>query len=112
LADQHNNLVVDYVLYDQQWLPDLVDALHGQHVYFVGIKAPIEVVEHREKNRGTVPEGQARAYYDTVHRHGEYDLIVDASDLSAQQAADKIKAFIAENPQPTAFKKLYKELVK
>lgn len=112
MADQRNNIVVDYTLYDQKWLPDLVDALYGYRVYFVGIKAPLNVVQMREKKRGTSSQGLARAYYDTVHKHGQYDVIVDVSELSAKEAAQKIKNFVAKNPQPKAFKQLYKELIK
>lgn len=112
MAGERNNIVVDYILYDQKWLPDLVDALYGYRVYFVGVKAPLDVVQMREKKRGTSPEGHARAYYDTVHKHGEYDVIVDAAELSAKEAAQKIKDFVANNPQPKAFKRLYKKLIK
>lgn len=112
MAGQRNNIVVDYILYDQKWLPDLVDALYGYRVYFVGVKAPLNVVQKREKNRGTSPEGHARAYYDTVHKHGEYDVIVDVSTLSAKEAAEKIKDFVENNPQPKAFKRLYRDLIK
>lgn len=112
MAGQRNNIVVDYILYDQKWLPDLVDALYGYRVYFVGVKAPLNVVQMREKKRGTSPEGHARAYYDTVHKHGGYDVIVDVSDLSAKEAAEQIKDFVESNPQPKAFKRLYKELIK
>lgn len=112
MADQRNNIVVDYILYDPKWLPDLVDALYGYRVYFVGVKAPLNVVQMREKKRGTSPEGHARAYYDTVHQHGEYDVIIDVSELSPKEAAEKIKDFIVHNPQPKAFKRLFRELVK
>lgn len=111
MADEKNSLIVDYILYDQKWLPDLVDALYGYRVYFVGVKAPIDIVQKREKKRGTSPEGHARAYYDTVHKHGEYDLMVDTLQLSPKEAAEKIKEFIQQHPRPKAFKRLYKKLI-
>lgn len=112
MAREHNNIVVDYILYDQRWLPDLVDALCGYRVYFVGVKAPLDIVQKREKKRGTSPEGHARAYYDKVHKHGEYDIIIDTLELTPEKAAEKIKAFIDQKPQPKAFKRLYKKLIK
>ncbi len=112
MANEQNNVIVDYILYDQKWLPDLVDALYGYRVYFVGVKAPLDIVQKREKKRGTSPEGHARAYYNKVHNHGEYDLIVDTLELSPEEAAQKIKTFISENPHPKSFQRLYKKLIK
>lgn len=111
MANERNNIIVDYILYDQNWLPDLVDALYGYNVYFIGVKAPLDIVQKREKKSGASPEGHARAYYDTVHEHGEYDLIVDTLELSPEQAAEKIKKFVKEHPRPKAFKHLYKTLI-
>lgn len=110
-ANQRNNLIIDYILYDPSWLIDLVDALYGYRVYFVGLRAPLEVIEQREKSRGTSPIGHARAYYNTVHKHGEYDLVIDTATLSAQQAARAIKEYIEHNPEPRTFRKLYKKLI-
>ena len=108
MADERNNLIVDYILYDQEWLPDLVDKLYGYPVYFVGVKAPLDIVEKREHKRGTSPEGHARAYHDIVHKHGVYDIVVDTAEFNPQEAARIIQKFIKEHPQSKAFKKLYK----
>lgn len=108
-ASAGNNLVIDYILYDLEWLPELVACLEDHRVYFVGITTPLEVVEAREKARGTSPVGHARSHYNTVHAHNEYDLELDTSNMSAQEAALKIKEFIQHNPEPHAFKKLQKK---
>lgn len=110
LADEMNNVVVDYVLYDPDWLAHLVDTLYGYHVYLVGVKAPLDVIEQRERKRGTSPQGHGRAYYNTVHKQTEYDIIVDTSELTPQEAAQKIKEHIHDQ-QPKALGRLYKELV-
>lgn len=111
LASERNNLVIDYILYDPAWLPDLVDALYGYHVYFIGLRAPLEVIEQREKEGGRSPEGHARAYYSTVHKHGEYDLILDTAQLSVEQAAQTLKEYIEQHPEPKAFRQLYKKFI-
>jgi len=103
-----NNLVVDYILYENDWLPELIDALKGFTVYFVGVTTPLEVIEERERARGTSPVGHARSHHDTVHAHGIYDLEIDTSKVSAEEAAQIIKQFIHDNPKPQAFKKLLK----
>lgn len=101
-----NNLVIDYILYEADWLPELVTTLQNCKVYFVGITTPLAVIEQRERARGTSPAGHARSHYHTVHAHGTYDLEIDTSKIAAQDAAQIIKQFIQDNPEPTAFKKL------
>ena len=101
-----NNLVIDYILYEKEWLPELVNALKNYKVYFVGITIPLEILEGRERARGTSPVGHARSHYDIVHAHGGYDLEVDTSKMSSQEAAATIRQFMLDNPEPQAFKKL------
>jgi chloramphenicol 3-O phosphotransferase len=105
-AQVANNVIVDYILYDPQWLPDLVETLKDYKVYFVGTFIPLGVLEQREKARGTSPVGHGRSHYDVVHQPGIYDLKLDTSVLSPEESALKIREFIANNPNPTAFKQL------
>ncbi len=105
-----NNLVIDYILYERDWLSELVQALKDYKVYFVGVTIPLEVLEERERARGTSPVGHARSHYATVHAHGIYDLQVDTSKMSAQEAAKVIKQFVMNNPQPQAFRKLFDKI--
>lgn len=106
-AQAGNNLVIDYILYEKNWLPELVEKLKDYKVYFVGVTVPLAVLEERERSRGTSPIGHARSHFDTVHAHGEYDLTVDTSTISNQEAVERIKQFIKDNPNPQAFKKLH-----
>jgi chloramphenicol 3-O phosphotransferase len=105
-ADAGNNVIVDYILYDSSWLKDLITALKDYTVYFIGLHAPIEVLEAREKGRGTSPAGHARSHYDVVHQPGTYDLELDMSSLSSEQAAEKILTFVKTTPLPSAFSQL------
>jgi chloramphenicol 3-O phosphotransferase len=59
-------------------------------VYFVGVFAPLEIIEEREKLRNTSPCGHARSHYDTVHHNMKYDLEIDTSKQSAEECADQI----------------------
>lgn len=93
-AKKGNNVVVDYILYKPEWLPDLISSLKGAKVYFIGIKAPLEVLEEREKKRGTSPVGHARSHYDHVHQGMVYDLELDVSELTPDQSAKKILEFV------------------
>lgn len=108
-AKRGNNVVVDYILYKPEWLPDLVKALKNNTVYLIGIKAPLEVLEDRERRRGTSPIGHARSHYHTVHQNLIYDLELDVSNLTPEESAIKIKEYIEKNPPPNALKALVKK---
>lgn len=108
-ANRGNNVVVDYILYKPEWLQDLAHALKNNIVYIIGIKAPLDVLEERERRRGTSPIGHARSHYAAVHQDMIYDLELDVSNLTPEESALKIKEFIEKNPNPTALKTLVKE---
>ena len=105
-AHAGNNVVVDYILYKPELLTDFVNALKDEKVYLIGIQAPLEVLEQREKDRGTSPIGHARSHYDTVHIGMIYDLELDVSNLTPRESAMIIQQFIADHPDPTALKTL------
>lgn len=85
-----NNVIVDYIKYDDAWIPDLKESLQGIKVIWIGINASLASIEQREKARGTSPSGHARSHYDTVHMNMSYDLMINTDSLTANQAADLI----------------------
>ena len=89
-AHAGNNVIADYIMYDPAWMKDLKKALHDVNVIFVGVTAPLDVIEKREKDRGTSPQGHARSHYHSVHDNVAYDLIIDTSTMTPEQAAEKI----------------------
>ncbi|MCB9493134.1 MAG: hypothetical protein H6679_02565 [Epsilonproteobacteria bacterium] len=105
-----NSVIVDYIAYEHAWLDDLVRELHDCTVYFVAVKADIAVIEKREADRGISPRGHARTHYQTVHENAIYDFEVDNTELTPEQAAEQIKAFIDQTPEPQAFKMMYTRL--
>ncbi len=90
------NCIVDYIAYKQEWLDDLEQELDGIKTYWVKVTLPLEVLEQRERARGTSPVGHARSHYDTVYGDRAYDLVLDTSELSAAECAHKIKEFIEQ----------------
>ena len=79
LADAGLSVIVDHVLLEPAWLPDLAARLAGHEVLFVGVRCPLDVVVERERARRDRTLGQAAAQFDVVHRAGGYDLEVDTS---------------------------------
>jgi chloramphenicol 3-O phosphotransferase len=90
LADAGLSVIVDHVLLEPGWLPDLAARLAGHDVLFVGVRCPLEVVVERERERRDRTIGQAAAQLDVVHRSGGYDLEVDTSVLAPDDAASII----------------------
>lgn len=118
-AKHGNNLVIDYIAYEKQWLGELACALEGYKVYLVGVKTPLSVIEAREKARATSPVGHARSHYDSIHTYGPkdsefirnvvYDLEIDTAVHSPEECARIIDAYVNNNPKPQALKTLRKQ---
>ena len=103
-AEVGNNIIVDYILYDQEWFPELVKALESVKVYYVGLQYPLEVLEQREKQRANSPVGHSRSHYKQVHHYSKYDLVLNDYNLSPEKLAEIIANYIETNPEPKAFK--------
>jgi chloramphenicol 3-O phosphotransferase len=89
-AQTGNNVIVDYIQYDNTWITDLQKSLNGIKVVWVGVTASLDSIQQREKKRGTSPEGHARSHYNTVHQRITYDLMLDTDSLTPEQSAEKI----------------------
>lgn len=92
LAAESNNLIVDDVILDPATLADYRAVLEGFDVSFVGIFAPLAVLEERERQRQDRMIGLARWQYERVHAGMTYDLAIDTSEATPVACAAKIKA--------------------
>ena len=90
-----NDVLVDDVFIDPDWLDAWRHELSDLEWCFVGVVAPLEVVEERERARGNRIVGEARAQVDVIHDGIEYDLIVDSARQSPQECAEVIIAMLA-----------------
>ena len=99
VADGHD-LILDLVLLDEtdraNWLAAIVDA----EVLWVGIECPLDVLEAREHARGDRVLGLARAQVHAVHEQMTYDVVIDSSTVSPDEAAAAIAARAAQFPAP------------
>ena len=78
MADQGNNLIVDDVMMEEDGAA-YRGLLAHHNVYIVGLFAPLEILEARERERGDRGLGLARWQFDRVHRAMTYDLEIDTS---------------------------------
>ena len=106
LADAGLSVIVDHVLLEPEWLPDLAARLAGHEVLFVGVRCPLDVVVAREAARKDRTIGQAAAQFDRVHVAGGYDVEVDTARSTADEAAATIAAALGRGFPPTPFAKV------
>jgi chloramphenicol 3-O phosphotransferase len=67
------------------------ELLAQREVHFVGLFAPLDVLEARERERGDRLIGLARWQYHRVHSGMTYDLELDTSIASPRVCAHRIK---------------------
>ena len=84
------DVIVDHVLLERAWLDDCRRVWASYAMLTVGVRCPLDVVVQRERTRRDRTLGQAAAQFAVVHRWGGYDLEVDTSVLSPDEAAGRI----------------------
>ena len=90
-----NDVLVDDVFIDPAWLAAWRRELEGLDWLLVGVMAPTDVLDERERARGNRILGEARAQADVIHRGIEYDLTVDTSRQSSEECARAVLAALA-----------------
>jgi chloramphenicol 3-O phosphotransferase len=89
MAATGNNIVVDDVMMGPEER-EYRTLLSRFDVRLVGLFAPLEVLEARERERGDREIGLARWQHDRVHRDITYDLEIDAAATTPLENAQQI----------------------
>lgn len=82
-------MIIDYVMQNPKWIHEVANSLANADVFFVGITAPLDVIESREIKRKDRQPGTARAQFEQMKNY-EYDLLIDTSIMTPDLAADLI----------------------
>ena len=90
LAAQGNDLVVDDVMMGPSEADEYRAILAHAELRFVGLFAPLDVLEAREHARGDRELGLARWQFDRVHRGQAYDLEIETSATTPVENAHRI----------------------
>jgi len=90
MAAQGNNLIVDDVMLNNE-IAEYKSLLAAFEVFVVGVFAPLEVLEARERERGDRLIGLARWQYHRVHKGKAYDLELNTGSATAAQCASVIR---------------------
>jgi len=98
LAEAGLNVIVDHVLLEQAWLDECARLWARFAVLFVGVHCPLDVVLQRELERKDRTLGQAEAQFAVVHRWGDYDVEVDTSVLTPDEAVAQIRSALVAQP--------------
>jgi len=91
MAAEGNNLIVDEVLLEARKRREYEELLGAFEVFYVGVFAPLDVLEARERQRGDRMIGLARWQYGRVHKDMAYDLEVDTSRATPLECATLIR---------------------
>lgn len=94
LAAEGNNLIIDDVMLASD-AEEYRTRFVGHDASYVGVFAPLAVLEQRERDRKDRMIGLARWQYERVHHGLTYDLVLDTSLLTPAQCAALIKEAFA-----------------
>ncbi len=90
LSESGNNLLVDDVMLSSSDQRAYRKLMPNTDLRFVGMHAPLQTLELRERHRGDRLIGLARWQWASVHKDIEYDLEVDTTDKSPDDIAKEI----------------------
>jgi len=94
-ADAGVDVLTDIVVEDREGLRLIETTLAGLDVFWVGLHAPVEELERRERDRGDRGSGDARRDLETVHSFRSYDLDLDSTRGAEANAAALVDAWRA-----------------
>ncbi|MDP8904353.1 MAG: AAA family ATPase [Chloroflexota bacterium] len=100
-------VVADHVMVERRWVSECAHLFAALPAYLVGVVAPLEVLEQRERDRPdrSATAGEVGRQFSVVHAHTAYDVEVDTSRLSPAEAAGAVRQHVDRNP-PRAFRLL------
>jgi len=90
MAKSGANLILDEVVLNDELCADWQALLSGLDVFFVGVHCDLAELERRERERGDRVIGQARGQYQNVHESMSYDIEVDTTQTTPEDAASQV----------------------
>jgi len=89
-------IIVDLVLRDESELQACLRVLSVRPTYLVGVRAPLDVLEERERRRDDRGAGMAREQIGHPAYGRDYDVIIDTSTCTPAEGAAVIRRLIGE----------------
>jgi len=100
VASSPFDIVLDLVLRDATEFDACLDALSARPTFVIGVCCPLDVLEERERHRSDRANGMARSQFGHPAYDRNYDMTLDTSAISAEQAAQHIRGFIRRQVSP------------
>jgi len=88
------NVIVDDVSFGKEEVDAWKTSLKEVNVLWVGVTAPIEILEQREKDRGDRKIGSAKWQAERVHCDVQYDVVINSHEKSIDENVKKIQNII------------------
>ncbi len=86
--------IIDTAILREDKYMECLDSMGDLRYITVGVHCPVEVVTRRELDRGDRKIGLAASQFERVHSNRMYDIEVDTSTLTPEQAAETILCHI------------------
>ena len=98
-ASSGNNLLLEHILEEPEWVSDLALRFQPFDVFFVGLHCDLDKLVRREAARGDRKPGSAADDFHRIHKGQRYDLQLDAGQPVADNAAHLISAWSSRQGQ-------------
>jgi len=92
-----NNIIIDDILLEPDFLRDYVEVFSDLEVIFVGVRCPLNVINAREQTRPGRFPGTAYGHFHTCHAHSCYDIEVDTSQGTPLECARQVVNYMAQH---------------
>lgn len=93
LAKSGHYLIIDDLSFGREEVNEWKKILQGFKVLWVGVNAPLSILEQREKERENRIRGSARGQFHKVHVDVSYDLEIDTHHTPLAENIEKIQFF-------------------
>jgi chloramphenicol 3-O phosphotransferase len=100
-----NNLIVEHIVETEAWMNRLLGLLAPFDVFFIGLHCPLPELLRREARRNDKIRPEARADFETVHNHCQYDLEL-ASTRPVEELVDLSLSAWRMRTSPSAFERM------
>lgn len=92
LAKMGHHLIIDDVSFGKKQVDEWKELLKDFAVLWIGVNAPLFILEQREKERNNRIVGSARGQFHKVHADANYDLEIDTHKETLDENIHKIKS--------------------
>lgn len=96
-ADAGNDLIVEHIVEEQGWADQIKHLTAHLDVFWIGVHAPIEEIELRERKRGDRTIGEGR-YHLKTHDYCNYHLEVDTHEPQDEVVMRIVEAWRQRQP--------------